>query len=57
MCKAFIPFVLCVILQGESQWFWGVYEVQETDQCPEIWSESDPQQTIHTLVVTNNQQS
>lgn len=42
---------------GEGQWVWGVHEVQETDQCTEIWLESDSQQKIHTLVVTDYQQS
>ena len=42
---------------GEGQWVWGVHEVQETDQCTEIWFESDSQQKIHTLVVTDYQQS
>ena len=42
---------------GEGQWVWGVHEVQETNQCTEIWFESDSQQKIHTLVVTDYQQS
>ena len=28
--------------QGEGQWLWGVNEVQEADQRPEVRSEPDP---------------
>lgn len=31
--------------------------MEEADQCPEIWSEPDPQSTIHFVVVSHNQQS
>lgn len=31
--------------------------MEETDQCPEVWSQPNPQPSFHTVVVTNHQQS
>ena len=45
------------ILQGESQWFWGVNEIQEADQRSAIRFEPDPKSAFHTVVVSHNQQS
>lgn len=44
-------------LKGKGQWLWGVHEVEEADQCSEVWTESNPQPSLHTLVVAHHQQS
>ena len=49
--------VLSNTLQGESQWIWGVNEVQEVDQCSTFWSQSDTKSSVYPLVVSYYQQS
>ena len=41
---------------GEGQWLRGVHEVQEADPRSEVWTQPDPQQKVHTLVVAHHQQ-
>uniref|UniRef100_A0A8D8R6G1 Uncharacterized protein n=1 Tax=Cacopsylla melanoneura TaxID=428564 RepID=A0A8D8R6G1_9HEMI len=44
-------------LLGESVRVRRVDEVQEVDERPAQWSEPDPEQTVHPVVVSHHQQS